>query len=174
MVYANRMAETLLRAGSGLAAPDRRLMTGQRSISERLEALIRAAADTAAGHPTLGGALVIEREERLPLTVLVAPFRPARDGFGAALPAAILFIRDSEMPTAMSRALQGLFGLTPAEAGIANALAEGKSVDDIAAHHHISLNTARVHVKNILAKTNTTRQAQLVSLILRSVAAIRS
>ncbi len=47
-------------------------------------------------------------------------------------------------------------------------------LDDIAAHHHISLNTARVHVKNILAKTNTTRQAQLVSLILRSVAAIRS
>jgi DNA-binding CsgD family transcriptional regulator len=108
----------------------------------------------------------------LPLTLLVAPFRPARNGFGAPLPATIVFVRDPETPTAMSLALQGLFGLTPAEAAVAGALSEGKSVEEIAALQHIALNTARVHIRNTLAKTGTTRQAQLVALILRSAAAL--
>ena len=71
----------------------------------------------------------------------------------------------------MSLTLQGLFGLTPAEAAIGSMLADGKSIDDIAIRQ-ITLNTARVHVKSIFAKTDTARQAQLVALILRSVAAI--
>lgn len=104
--------------------------------------------------------------------MLVAPFRPARDGFGGALPAAILFIRDPEAPTAARSILQGLFGLTPAEAAVAAALAQGRSADEIAVAHRIALNTARVHIRNILAKTNTTRQAQLVALILGSVAGL--
>lgn len=108
----------------------------------------------------------------MPLTLLVAPFRPARDGFGAALPAAILFVRDPEAPTAARSVLQGLFGLTPAEAAVAAALAAGKSVNEIAATHRIALNTARVHIRNILAKTNTTREAQLVALIFGSVAGL--
>lgn len=175
VLYANPLAEALLRAGDGLRAPGGRLAAGRRTTGERLAALVLAAADTAAGHASSpGGALAIAREDRLPLTVLVAPFRPARDGFGAALPAAILFVRDPETPTPTGLGLQGLFGLTPTEAGIAAALAEGKSVGNIAARHRITHNTARVHVRNILAKTGTTRQAQLVSLILRSVTALQS
>lgn len=121
-----------------------------------------------------GRALAIARDDRLPLTVLAAPFRPARDGLGAALPAAIVFIRDPERPTPMSLALQGLFGLTPAEAAIAALLADGRSVKDIAAQQRLSLHTARVHLKSIFLKTGVVRQAQLVAMILRSVAAMNS
>jgi DNA-binding CsgD family transcriptional regulator len=69
--------------------------------------------------------------------------------------------------------LQDLFALTPAEAAIAAALGEGKSVEAIARTCHISLNTARTHLKHIFDKTNTRRQAELVSLLARSVAALR-
>ena len=74
----------------------------------------------------------------------------------------------------MTLALQGLFGLTPAEASIAGMLANGKSTNDVAVRQGITLNTARVHVKRILAKTGTSRQAELVALIFRSVAAMSS
>ena len=173
MLYANRNADDLLRAGVGIAVIAGRLATGHRATTDRLAALIRGAVDTAAGSgASPGGALAIEREDRLPLTVLVAPFRPARDGFGAAVPAAIVFIRDPESPTPMILALRGLFGLTPAEACIAGMLAEGRAIDDIASRQGITRNTVRVHLKSIFAKTGTARQAQLVALILRSVAMI--
>ena len=70
----------------------------------------------------------------------------------------------------MTLVLRSLFGLTPAEACIASMVAEGRSIEDIAARQRISLNTGRVHLKNIFAKTETTRQAQLVALILRTTA----
>lgn len=151
-----------------------RLAIRHPATQARLMALIREAVDTAADHGAAvpGRALAIARDDRLPLTVLVAPLRPAREGFGAALPAAIVFLRDPERPTPMSLILQGLFGLTPAEAAIAALLAGGRAVEDIAARQRIAANTVRVHLKSIFTKTDTTRQAQLVALILCSVAPI--
>jgi len=175
ILYANREAEGLLQARVGITSINSRLATGHRATTDRMLTMIRGAVDTANGSGTsAGGALAIVREDRLPLTLLIAPFRPGRGGVGAAAPAAIVFIRDPERPTAMTLALQGLFGLTPAEACIAGMLAGGKSVDDVAAQQRITLNTLRVHLKNIFAKTGTARQAQLVALILRSVATIAS
>jgi DNA-binding CsgD family transcriptional regulator len=103
----------------------------------------------------------------LPLSVLVAPFRPARDGFGAPLPAAILCGLSQPL-------LQELFALTPAEAAVAAALACGRTVEAIATDCGISLNTARTHLKRIFAKTGTRRQAEAVALLARSVATLRS
>jgi hypothetical protein len=81
----------------------------RRAAADRLIAPVRSAVDTATGAGTApGGAMAIDRGDHLPLTVLVAPFRPARDGFGAALPAAIVFVRDPERPTAISLLLQSL------------------------------------------------------------------
>jgi DNA-binding CsgD family transcriptional regulator/PAS domain-containing protein len=173
ILYANRQAETLLREGKGIIARHGRLSTTARADAQRLTLLIARAVDTAVGrNASSGSALAIEREDQLPLTILVAPFRPAREGLGTAMSAALVFIRDPETPTPITLTLQGLLGLTPAEAAVASMLADGKSIDAIAAHQGITVNTARVHVKNIFAKTGTTRQAQLVALILRSVAAI--
>jgi DNA-binding CsgD family transcriptional regulator len=175
IIYANDQAERLLRAKNGLSGYNQRLGAENRDASRTLVALVQSAVDVAAGlAASAGGALAIEREGRLPLTVLVAPLRPARDRFGASLPAAIVFIRDPEWPTPMTLALQGLFGLTPTEACIASMLADGRSVDDIATQKGNTPNTIRVHLKSIFAKTNTARQAQLVALILRSVAVLNA
>ncbi len=171
VLLADRKAEELFRDADPIRSVGDRLAVSSRGSSDRLSALIRSAADTAAGRgASPGGMLVLERFDRLPLTVLVAPFRPARDGLGASLPAAILFIRDPEALSPGGEALQALFGLTPAEATAAGALADGKSVEEIATSLGVSLHTVRTHVKSVLAKTNTNRQSQLVGLLLRSVA----
>jgi len=173
LLYANGAAERLLQAGDGLRVIGGRLAAAGRSTAERLTAFIRDCSNTAAGKASgAGGVLAIARAERLPLTVLVAPFRPAREGIGAALPAAVLFLRDPESPNPKSLALRGLFGLTAAEAAVAAALADGKVVEGLATELGVTLNTVRTHLKNIFAKTGTTRQAQLVALILSSVAVL--
>lgn len=173
ILLANRKAEQLFREADAIRSVGNRLAAVGRRAAERLSRLIHDATDTAAGGGnSSGGMLAVDRPDRLPLTVLVVPFRPAQNGIGAPLPAAILFIRDPEMLTAAALALQGLFGLTQAEAVVASALADGKSVNEIGTASGISLNTARTHVKNIFAKTGTNRQSQLVALLLRSVAVL--
>ena len=95
--------------------------------------------------------------------------RPGSPAFGEDRPAVLLFIRDPEAPLAVAR-LRELFGLTRTEAAVAAALARGQSLEDIAVQRGIGLGTVRTHLKRILAKTGTHRQAQAVALLARSTA----
>lgn len=62
------------------------------------------------------------------------------------------------------------FSLTVAEADVAAMLANGHSIKTIARIRECRLETIRSHVKSILRKTGTTRQAELVALLLISYA----
>ena len=95
--------------------------------------------------------------------------RPAVSAFGEERPAVLVFIRDPEAPIAVAQ-LRELFGFTRTEAAVAAALGQGQSLEDIATDMGISLATVRTHLKRILAKTGTHRQAQAVALLARSVA----
>lgn len=64
-------------------------------------------------------------------------------------------------------ALRSLFGLTPAEARLAGQVATGAPIEAIAGRAGITYETARNQLKAVLAKTNTHRQAELVSLLAR-------
>ena len=64
------------------------------------------------------------------------------------------------------QALQSRFELTRAEARVVRRLAEGRSIKRIAEEFHVSLETARTHAKRAMQKTDTHRQAELVSLVL--------
>jgi DNA-binding CsgD family transcriptional regulator len=175
LIYANSAAEDVLQDGSALQVSHKRLASPNASISNRLVTLIQDAS-TAAGNggSSAGGAIAIPRDHRLPLTLLIVPFHPARIGTEVQSPpaAAVIFVRDPETPTPAKLALQELFGLTPAEATIAAALAEGKSVEEIASAAGIGLSTVRTQIKRTFVKTSTNRQAQLVTVILRSIAAL--
>lgn len=61
--------------------------------------------------------------------------------------------------------LCGLFDLTPAEDRIARAIVEGHSVESSAAELSVSQETVRSQLKSVMAKTGTTRQAELVGLL---------
>jgi DNA-binding CsgD family transcriptional regulator len=115
------------------------------------------------------GALPVPRPGRAPLAVQAAPLRSARLGFDRRRAAAILHVRDPEQLTVIGRCLQELFGLTAAEAVLAAGLAEGKSIEELAAEQGVSMNTARTQLKSIFAKTGVHRQGQLISLILKSI-----
>ncbi len=69
------------------------------------------------------------------------------------------------LPT--SEALIARFGFTRAEARVVRCLAEGHSIKHIAEVLRVSPETARTHAKRAMQKTDTHRQAQLVSLVLQ-------
>lgn len=172
VLYANRRAEIMVREGDGLVAPHNRLRTSDHKSTEALSTAIKVAARIAAGEsPTAPTrAFAVHRADRLPITVLVSPLRAARDGHGLPMPAAVVLARDPEWPNASRVALQSMFGLTAAEAGIARDLAKGQSANDISAAIGITLNTTRTHIKSIFAKTGTNRQPELVALLSTTVA----
>jgi DNA-binding CsgD family transcriptional regulator len=64
--------------------------------------------------------------------------------------------------------LNKLFGLTRAEAEIAQSLAQGMSLHEIASLRTISYETARAHLKAVYRKTETNRQSEL-SLLLAKI-----
>jgi len=177
ILFATRLGEMALRRGEGVRVVGGRLAAADRNGSARLAFLVRTAAETASGVavPAPCGGLAVERGEgRLPVTILVAPFRPKQAAFGAPLPAALVFIRDPEMATLGVEVLRDLFGLTRAQAAVAARMAEGESLEHIAARLAISLHTARDHLKVVFAKTGTSRQPQLVALLTRTVAMLES
>lgn len=82
-------------------------------------------------------------------------------------PAVAMFISDPEhRPRVPETVLSSLFGLTPSEAQIALALADGKRPDEISASFGVSPTTTAFHMRNLFRKTNTHRQADLIALVL--------
>lgn len=82
------------------------------------------------------------------------------------LEAAIAVCTLRTMPADSQQALRMRHGLTPAEARIAQQLAQGRTAADIATASGISITTVRSHIRAALEKTGLSRQVQLVALVL--------
>jgi DNA-binding CsgD family transcriptional regulator len=61
--------------------------------------------------------------------------------------------------------LQGLYDLTPAEARVARAVAERRTIDGIAESFGLSRETVRTQIKAVLAKTGVSRNIDLATLL---------
>ena len=69
--------------------------------------------------------------------------------------------------------LRSHFGLTPAEARLALHLVAGETLRSAEVKLSISYETARTHLKNIFNKTGTSRQAELVIVIVTALPRLR-
>ncbi|MXX61191.1 MAG: helix-turn-helix transcriptional regulator [Holophagales bacterium] len=74
-------------------------------------------------------------------------------------------------PRVDPRILVEEYGLTPAEGDVAAALAEGRTVSEIAATTGRKESTVRWHVKNLHSKLDVHRQVDVVRLVLLSATA---
>ncbi len=162
----NKKAEELL--GEDLQVISSKLRSQQREANKALQELI-----TASTHPaydiksTAPASILLHRINNIPLIVSTYPVvRHANDVFQGTR--AILLIRDlsAHRPVALD-ILQKVFGLTSAEARVAAALLKGADTQQIAAENRVSPETVRYHLKSIFAKTGTSHQAQLTSLLAR-------
>lgn len=169
VVHASAMALTLLRENAVLGVAGGCLRLRAPTLQDRLRSLVRATTDLALGKlAEPPKALSVPRPHKMPLALEFAPVRPSACVLGEQRPACLIFIRDPQVPIAIER-LRDLFGLTQAEGAVAAALGSGASVEEIAAGMGIATATVRTHLKRLLAKTGTHRQAEAVTLLVRSV-----
>jgi DNA-binding CsgD family transcriptional regulator len=147
---------------SGPAADDaRENATLQKLIADALDARegeeIRSAGFGAINRPS---------GERA-YAVMVTPLLAAPGGSVVRDAAVAVFIADpSARVAATPEVLSELYQLTHSEAELVRLLASGLSLEEAAVKRGVSLNTARSHLKHAFAKTDTSRQGELVRLII--------
>jgi DNA-binding CsgD family transcriptional regulator len=82
-------------------------------------------------------------------------------------PYAVVFISDpAQRERPKQEVLRAFFGLTPAEARVAMMLGDGNSPREIGQRLGVSSNTVKSQLASIYSKTGTSRQAQLVRLLM--------
>lgn len=99
---------------------------------------------------------------------LVLDLVPMPRDFAALLAgaAALVTVHEVSLPAEQAwEDVQARYGLTPREAQLCTRLASGKSLSTIAEEMGISVETARQYLKSVFAKTDTSRQAELVILL---------
>jgi DNA-binding CsgD family transcriptional regulator len=164
----NPAAKRILAGNRGLFVDRFGLRAEQAAESKRLEQLIASAtAHLTIADGETGGCVTISRKDSSPLQVVVSRLRgldidethPIR---------AIVFICDTTSHTRPTReTLMAHFGLTPAEYRVAMLLADGHGPNEIAQMLGVSRNTLKSQLSSIFRKTDTSRQAQLVRLLLQ-------
>jgi DNA-binding CsgD family transcriptional regulator len=70
-------------------------------------------------------------------------------------------------PAAPFTQIQQYFNFTPAEARIAEQLAQGIDPTSIGEELHVTMATVRTHMHSIFHKTGTTRQGEAIALLYR-------
>lgn len=171
----NSVAQAMLDEKDGLLVCEQVLQADHRKVNEQLKQLVRdAIAAQLSGEPSMARALRIPRPSGLPdLGLVVRPIPSSEWAEGQSSPCVAIFISDPRMHEDASRQLLAeLFELTPAEANLAIKLARGLSLAELSAEQNISQHTARAQLKSIFSKTRVTRQAELVRLVLKSVASL--
>jgi PAS domain-containing protein len=165
--YANDAASALFARDDGLCIRAEGIRVARAETGRRLLELIASAASADPRLP-LGGAVTVPRRSgRRPFAVLAAPAHLERGGRPRL---ALVMIHDPELtPAAPADQLRALFGLTPAEALTVADLVAGHGPKAIAERRGVKISNIRSQLSSALAKTDTLRQSELVSLVLRTV-----
>ena len=175
----NTVASELLAQGDGIAVSEKRLHIADRAIDMQLQDLIANAIQAQrSGTPCIARALRVQRpsgKDHYGLVVRPVPMSEWAEGQSS--PCIAIFISGSDTgesasEQALQTSLRELFQLTPAEANLAIKLARGMSLAEVSQQQNISQHTARAQLKSIFAKTGVARQAELVRLVLKSVASL--
>lgn len=159
IVEVNRPMSDLLAAQDGLAAVDGYLVA-QRDTDRLRTAVLDSLADS----PQL---LHVDRP-----TSSGPPHAAAVTHLGSSIGTGVpdlcmIRVVDLSQPLSITpEALTRLYALTPAQAEIAIAIAEGKSLEAIVAERNIIIGTLRRHLHEVFRKTGTGTQGALIRLIL--------
>lgn len=169
ILSANHYADELLTGLEPLGVTDGRLVIREPRKGAEFRRLIQMLAS----NPSDGKIRVMRLQGRdgEEIGLLLKPILPTAAYFNTEQSKVQIFLHN---PPARHDAPAGLvaelFGLTPAQAMLAIRLARGETISEAAAAMNISENTARNYSKRIFAATGVNRQADLVRIMLQSVA----
>ena len=170
----NARAEALVAEGDGLISRSGRLRATDTGSNEVLQsALLAAGGGLSIPSVCIATPFPLRRtEQRLPLTCWTIPISHRSETGLARLVKpgnAILFVGSPESrPELASETVARLFGLTPAEARVAAAIASGETTREYAERQGFTQNTVRWTLKQVQSKLGVRRQLDIASVVLRA------
>jgi DNA-binding CsgD family transcriptional regulator len=166
VLFANEGFHAIARRDDGLRLRKGGIEFAVSEARERLQSALAAAARLAGGdvRSTVTPDFTVPRRSGgEPYLVSVRPLLDRSHSRQSAKAVAIVFVRD---PLARGAAaigtLRDLFGLTEAEAALAQALQSGATVNDYARTRRLSLNTVYTHLRRLREKTGSNRLPELI------------
>lgn len=174
IIWQNALASRILRQHDGLLTSEGELRGEAPLITGELTKLVKSAIH-ATRYPRAepGGMMTVSRPSlKRAYQIFVAPLpRMPSSTLGAsfrlATPMAAVFVTDPEVSTVpKAQMLTKLYNLTPAEARLATALAAGTSTKQYAEQARLSIHYVRWLLKQVEAKTDTRRIADLIRLLI--------
>ncbi len=161
------LAETYLAANDGLGVSGRRLCCKDQASLDRV---IGAALGSVGTYGSGGALSIMRRSGGRPWSVIMVPLPASIGPLTPFHAAALIRIIDPDAKMASSAAARwaALYGVTPAEARLAESLLTGEgNLRRVADRLGIAYATARVQLASIFEKTGVNSQAQLARLFTR-------
>ena len=162
----NKMAAEMLQAEAGLSLHDGYLQAWLQTDTEHLNAALH----TALRKKDRKGHLIAirRRHQTLPLLVSVIPATAPPDASGKAAESqyALVILQNPNESAIGLEHLQLVYGFTEAERALAEALINNETLESFSARASVTRNTLRSHLSRLFFKTGTSRQAELVRLLM--------
>jgi DNA-binding CsgD family transcriptional regulator len=169
VLYANEeMYRLFERADGPLRYSGGRLLAADPACQASLKKMIVQACAGKPLHDMSRGFLLARSSEPdgVSAAICVMPMNDPGDyGLPDGQPLAIVFARALAQDINLEDEAIRLFGLTPAEAKVASALASGQSLAEAADEQMVRITTARTHLARIFQKTGTRQQSQVAALL---------
>ncbi len=166
----NDKACKLVQRQNGLYAVNGRLKTVNPTCNDMLQKLLASTvAGLAQGHvkDSAGGEIEVYGRDGTCLNLMISPVTSLFRASGRVV--SVVYISMQEPLDPMSPdALIRIYGLTSVEARLTVAIVNGMSIREYAQVREISEGTARGYLHNVLSKTNSHRQGDLIRKLLRS------
>lgn len=163
---ANDRARQLLCEGNGLSDAGGRLRASLSKEDAALRKLLARALPFPGGFGTGGSMLVSCPESPSRLVLHVNPMRDEGVEHGSgSVGALVLAVDPADRASIDPERVREALGLTRAESRIAVLLAQGKSIDEVAAETGRRRTTVKWHIRQIFAKHGISRQMELAQLV---------
>ena len=176
VVIQNETASKILAEEDGLRVDRSGPSAHDAKDNVRLQELVARAVTDDAVSPNTPNVLRIKRPSgKQDYTLTVSALLDTPSGAAAHHAKAVIFVVDPEADlSATAEVLEDLYDLTHSEAQIVRLIADGLTIEEAARRRGVSVNTARSHLKHAFAKTGTTRQSELLRLIIAGVGSMGS
>ncbi|WP_162653006.1 helix-turn-helix transcriptional regulator [Lentilitoribacter sp. Alg239-R112] len=173
-VFINKPAQDMCSYKDGLDLNKGGLVVQNNCADHQYNQLIARMGDTNIPLSERSGGLVRAPRPsgKTPYNVMAIPLSNSTSGLFPNVNIAVLIFDPELKKTNATEFYMKTFNLTQAEAMFAAELAQGMSVSEYVEKKGIKISTARTQLKSIFAKTETSRQAVLISLLLRSIAGV--
>lgn len=172
VLRSNGAADRLVADGAVLRVSERRLRLTRRGDDAAFQALLDRAIAARKADRNGGFVDAMRVESGNPLGILVRTVAGNAPYAGDAGPALAVYVSGSSESRPVERLVMQLFDLTSSEAQLTTLLASGLTLAEAATQLGLTENTVRTYSKTILSKTGVGRQADLIRLVLRSVAVL--